>query len=464
LPTILRRRRDVVPASGDRPEPGRRQRRLVLIVAAAATVFSAGGVIGATFVRSPEQQRASVAPPDRTVLTSPVEKRVLASTIVTRGRVGAARQVAATPATPQGAAVAVVTLVRTSVGATVRAGDVPLTVSGRPLVVLTGALPAYRDLRPGDDGADIGQLQKALRDLGHYRGGDDNGHFGPRTKAAVRRLYAKIGFSVPDTGGAGGKEDRAALRAAEDAVITAESQLAVLRARAEADPQPSPEPGAAPLDEQVEAAEAALRRARTDRADLIASTGTMMPLAEVVFLPTAPAVVTEITASVGDPVEAPLITFATGSLGITVEMQPDQADLLRAGMPVEIHAETAGGQAQGKITKVGELTARTEEGSPEARGPFVPVTITPGKPLPSGWNGLDVRVTITAAQTDTEVLVVPLSAVSASADGRTTVTVVGADGAHTRVDVQPGVSGDGFVEVTAAGGGLTEGDEVVVGT
>ena len=79
-------------------------------------------------------------------------------------------------------------------------------------------------------------------------------------------------------------------------------------------------------------------------------------------------------------------------------------------------------------------------------------------------NGLDVRLTVTAAQTDGNVLVVPVSAVSAAADGDTTVTVQDATGRLRRVGVQAGESGDGFVAVSPVEAGtLKAGDRVVVG-
>lgn len=441
--------------------PVARTRRAVLLTASGAALTSIGGLIGAAFVKSPEQQHAEAQPPGRTTLTSAVEKRVLASTVVTRGQVGAARQVDATPAPARGESIAVLTTVRTRTGSTVKSGDVVLTVSGRPLIVLPGAIPAYRDLRPGDAGTDIAQLQAALRQLGIYHGGDTKGHFGASTKRAAKLLYSRAGFAPADTGGPGGKADRAALRAADDAVTQAQAEVDSLRARIANDPSATLAPGEQSLAKQLEAALKVLSRAKYDRTELIASTGTMVPLAEVVFLPTFPATVAKLTAKVGDRVEAPLITFATGALGVTARMQPDQAGLLKVGMTVAITSESLGAEAEGMISSVGEVTTDAGEGG-QAGAPYVPVIVTPSTALASKWNGLDVRLTITAAQTDGDVLIVPLSAVSSAADGKTTVTVVAGD-AQRRVDVRPGISGDGFVEVAPLDGVLNAGDLVVVG-
>ena len=443
--------------------PAPRRHRWALFVAGGAALLSIGGLIGATFIQSPEEQRASARPPAHSVLTAVVEQRKLASTLVTRGSVGPERQVEATPASAEGAAVTVVTAVRTKVGATVKAGDVVLTVSGRPLLMLPGSIPAYRDLKPGEEGDDVAQLQTALRRLGHYHSGDRKGYFGAATKTAVRKLYDAIGYQVPDTGGADDPGNRIALRAADDAVATAQAALDALSGT-----QPAAQPGQPSLAAQRKTAKAALARAKSDRADLISRTGPVVPMSEVVFLTSFPATVAALGAKVGSPVEAPLITFAAGRLTVTSKLQPDQASLVRPGMPVELLSETLQQKVSGTVGTVGKLTtdqpSQADGGNGQPGLPYIPVTVVPDKPLANTWNGADLRVTITAAQTSGEVLVVPLSAVSASADGATTVTVQDADGRQRRVPVRPGVSGDGFVAVTPTGNAaLAAGDRVVVG-
>ncbi|MFC7531527.1 peptidoglycan-binding protein [Actinoplanes sp. GCM10030250] len=415
----------------------RRGRALALIAAGAALV-SVGGVAGAAFVKSPAQQRAEAQPPDRTALTSPVEKRVLASTVVVRGQVGSVRQVQMTPVSAQRASALVVTAVKTRAGATVRPGKMLLCVSGRPLIALQGKVPAYRDLRPGDEGEDVAQLQAALRKLEFYGGGDDKGHFGAATKRAVEKLYDRAGFAPATTAGDDGADEREALRAAQDAVTSAQEAVAA---------RPTAQ------------AKRALQRARQDLADLVAETGPMVPSSEVLFLPAFPATVSKLGAGLGDPVKEPLITVATGDLAVTAKVPPQDAEALREGMAVGLTAESLGADAEGVISAIGEVTAKPDD---ESAAPFVPITVKPAKALASTWHGLDVRVTVTAARSEGEVLVVPLSAVSAAADGSTVVTVADGDGAQRRVEVDAGISGDGFVEVAPVNGQLEPGDQVVL--
>jgi HlyD family secretion protein len=447
---------DIVTVTAGEGAQIKRRQRIVLGVAVVCAVASTGGLVASTFVKSPEQARADTSAPPPTLLTSLVQRRVLATTIVTRGSVVPASTVEVTPVVADAGA-QVITGVRVKSGDNVQAGEVLLAVSGRPLIVLPGKLPAYRDIKPGDSGDDVRQLQNALKTLGHYADGDPGGRFGPNTKTAVRKLYARLGYDVPDTGGPGGVADRPALVAARDAVEAAQRAWMALNRRISAGDQPGPADEPWPV--QLAEADSRLQRARQVEADLITRTGPKMPLAEFVFLADFPARVSAFNAKVGDAVKAPLITLAVGELAVAVKARPEQATLVRPGMPVQMVSETLGQQATATVTGVGEVTKPHGEATTT---PYLPLTITPTQPLATSWAGLDVRVTITSAQTAAEVLVVPLSAVSAGADGRTTVSVVEHTGRSTTVEVRAGVSGDGFVEVTPISGELREGDRVVV--
>jgi len=54
--------------------------------------------------------------------------------------------------------------------------------------------PIPRTLRKGDEGEDVRGLQKILIGAGHLPGGSADGHFGPRTEAATKRLQAQLGL------------------------------------------------------------------------------------------------------------------------------------------------------------------------------------------------------------------------------------------------------------------------------
>jgi multidrug efflux pump subunit AcrA (membrane-fusion protein) len=92
------------------------------------------------------------------------------------------------------------------------------------------------------------------------------------------------------------------------------------------------------------------------------------------------------------------------------------------------------------------------------------MVVEPDKALDGQLVGQDVRLTIEAASTDGKALVVPITAVSSGADGKTTLTVLDSGDRRRRVEVRTGTDGDGFVEVVPVDGGrLEEGDRVVTG-
>lgn len=441
---------------------GRRRRRALLLLAVGAVLLLAVGVSAGALVRSPAQQVADTAPPPCTVITAAVEQRVLADTVILRGQVSAGTTVEATPA-PSGVDRVIVTAVRVAPGDEVGPGAVLLEISGRPLLVLPGAVPAYRDLRPGMRGADVEQLQEAMFALGHLTGPPD-GDFGPGTKAAVAAFYQEIGYEAPTTG------DPGVLTAANAAVRQAERELLLateaLKRIREAPPDSAPgEPDpVAEAERRLHFAREDLNAAVAARDEVARTTGAMLPLSEVVFVPEFPARVERMTAVVGLDLTAgeqggPLITVSSGELVVRAHLTPAQRELLAEGMPVEIVSELEGVRAEGEIAGIGELSADATTG---VRGHALTVMPTGGE-FDERLAGGDVRLTVEAATTGEEVLVVPLSAVFTDASGGVVVMRLDADGSQVRTPVAPGVSGDGYVAVDPLDRALTPGDQVVIG-
>jgi hypothetical protein len=184
----------------------------------------------------------------------------------------------------------------------------------------------------------------------------------------------------------------------------------------------------------------------------------MLPLSEVVFLPAFPGHVEQMTARVGADVQPPLVTLSTGELVVRARLNPAQRALLKQGMSVDIVSELHGLSARGAVASIDEI-AEDETGART-----YPMTVTATEsPLDTVLVGADVRLTVEAASTEGEVLVVPISAVYAGADGTTAVLKLADDGGQIRVAVTAGVSGDGYVAVEAPAGGLEKGDRVLVG-
>ncbi|MGX1567359.1 peptidoglycan-binding protein [Streptomyces sp. NPDC055506] len=431
-----------------------RRRRTVVGVAAAAGLLSVGGLAGSGLVRSPSQAAADTRPPPPSVITAPVVRRVLRSTVVLRGTFANGRTVSAQPTSvadteaPSRPAQLVVTGVFTRPGRRVKAAEALVECSGRPVFALPGAVPAYRDLVFGEQGGDVGQLQKALTSLGYGTGHDTRGVFGPGTERAVRALYRHLDSPVPVS-----RDGSADASATATATGTG--------GRDESDSGASPAPagaGAATPRESAEPVEHA-----------------MVPASEVLFVPSLPARVVSVPVRVGDPVKGPVLTLARGGLTLTGQLDPAQSGLVTPGMKVSVLSEATGAQARGTVESVGALvtpgdgkdaSGGTQDpgGAAAGGGAYRPLAVKPAKTWSAAFAGQDVRITVTAAATAKAVLAVPEAAITAGADTHTAVTVVTAAGGRRTVRVTTGVSADGLVQITPVGAGLEPGARVVVGT
>jgi hypothetical protein len=173
----------------------RTRRRLLAAGVVIAVLAGAAGWTAASQVRSPADVAADTAPPEPSSITATVDSKVLDSDVVTRGSVIATDTVQVGTGGPPGVLAPVVTKVPVRPGDVVAPGDLLLEVAGRPLLLLPGDLPAYRDLRPGMTGPDVVQLQAGLAAAGHPAQGDPRGRFGPATGQAVAAMYVEAGYA-----------------------------------------------------------------------------------------------------------------------------------------------------------------------------------------------------------------------------------------------------------------------------
>jgi peptidoglycan hydrolase-like protein with peptidoglycan-binding domain len=312
-------------------------------------------------------------------------------------------------------------------GRTISNGKRLAVIDGEPMFALTGRVPAWRDITPGESGPDVAELQKALAALGYYDDGDTPGYFGTATQDAVAAFYEHFGYTPPTSGG--------------------------------------------------------------------------MPLTDVIFLPALPAKVIAVNGTKGQQPGQPFLELAArGSLALAGELPPAYAGQVKAGLKVKIYDEVTGIHATGTVSDVGTPTAVTPVGaivnvgggaaaasaaqSAESSGsgstgtsgsgssggaagggaaPFIPLAVTPSKPLPAALNGENVLVTVETGRTEGPVLTVPVAAVVTTGSGTSYVTVAGPGGKQTQVAVTPGISENGYVQVTpVTAGKLAAGDSVVV--
>ena len=195
-----------------------RRRRVLLGVGLAAALLAVGGLIGSSLVKSPQQLAADSAAPPATTTTAKVVAQVLTSAVQMRGVIypsteydvyasapssdsGSSGAAGAGSAGTTGTGAAYISKLKVAAGAAITNGELLAEIDGEPLFVLTGSVPAWRDLTPGESGPDVTELQKALAALGYYFDGDLPGYFGSGTEYAVSLYYEHLGYTAPSDGG-----------------------------------------------------------------------------------------------------------------------------------------------------------------------------------------------------------------------------------------------------------------------
>ncbi len=150
------------------------------------------------------------------------------------------------------------------------------------------------------------------------------------------------------------------------------------------------------------------------------------------------------------------MTVTNNQLVIDSSLPLDIAPLVKSGMGVTIDEPSLGIKATGLVKRVANTP-----GTDGVDGYHVYLEILVHR-ASTVLQGFSLRLTIPIESTDGTVTAVPVSAVSLAADGTSRVQVDN-DGALEYVVVEPGLSADGFVEVTPVNGTLTPGQLVVIG-
>ncbi|MBM2620735.1 peptidoglycan-binding protein [Actinoplanes sp. LDG1-06] len=158
-------------------------RRRTVIGAAVAVVVAGGTGTAAVLLRSGDAPAATPPPPGA---TATVERETLSGSVTVDGQLGYGEAVPITSKAP-----GTVTWLPKP-GATVERGGQVLRADDRPVVLLYGVLPVYRELRPGAEGPDVALLERNLRDLG-YGGFTVDDEYTAMTARAVRRWQKDLG-------------------------------------------------------------------------------------------------------------------------------------------------------------------------------------------------------------------------------------------------------------------------------
>ncbi|WP_377270465.1 peptidoglycan-binding protein [Peterkaempfera sp. SMS 1(5)a] len=464
--------------------------------------LAAGLLIGALLLASGAVAAwLTISDPGPTVLTARVERRSLDGSVTAPGTVEAGQTVQVAPLTQdRGDTVrAVVTGLPVRTGELVAAGRVLVEISGRPVFALPGGLPAYRDLKPGAQGRDVSQLQKALHGLGFPTGSDKDADFGAGTAVALTALYSSRGYTPLPA-----QPDGAMLRAAaEDAVASARrawqddretlraARARAVLAKAAADGgSGSAAAERAAAQQAVQAAERQVARsgedlaaARRRLAEAKTANGPMLPVAEVLYLKGFPATVDSVAASVGSVVTRSAMTVSGDGLVIRSGLPGYARGLVQPGQTVRIVSETGRVSASGTVASVADAPVQMQPvgavagtaspggaaagdavpgGAVAPGGPGYPMVVRPDHELDPGLAARAVLVTVQTPPSRGRVLAVPTAALSTGPDGSTTV-VVYRGGARRRTDVLTGATGGGWTEIRPLDDDVVgEGDRVVV--
>lgn len=506
-----------------------RGNRTILVMAAVAVVSLVAGLLLSRLITSPAQAAADAAAPVAGPVTVPVESRVLANDVTLRGDAQYDDPAQVRIETGELGGSAVVTGQVPEVGTTLDAAGIALEVVGRPVIVLPGTLPTYRTLREGVSGPDVRQLKAALATLGIAAGKQDSDVYDAATAAGVVALYQRVGYQPPATT----KDLKEAVKAAQDGVRAAEENLATAqlalstakagpsevdrlqadnavraaeRALAAAQNPPTgagTETPSVPTDvaelqdalalavaqraallagtgsaaeaAQVSAAQLVLTDARTALTEAKASTLTPLPASEVVFLPSLPRRVDDVTVKQGAIVSGPVMSVSGATLEIVASAARKDADLLTVGA---IGATTVDGtdipltvtaiEAPGTASEPSDDSTGGTGGSGTTGGDTARYTVRfdPGELTEAqvtALQGTNVRIKVPVSSTGGEVLSVPLAALTAGPGGESRVERQAKDGTSELVTVETGLAAGGYVQITTSSTPLAAGDLVVVG-
>ena len=199
----------------------RSPRRVLGAVLTGVIVIAGGGWAVGTRLRSPADEAALRQPPKPSLITSPVVRRKLTSTVAVSGTLAYGSPLPVTLAGVVGGAAEAQRVTRVPRPGRIAEGSVLMEVNGRPVFALRGKVPMHRTMTPGATGADIRQLQAALRRLGF--GAPSTGVFDSATTSAVQRWYARRGYAAqePDLTAKQTREQlRQAVQTAEENLIT----------------------------------------------------------------------------------------------------------------------------------------------------------------------------------------------------------------------------------------------------
>jgi peptidoglycan hydrolase-like protein with peptidoglycan-binding domain len=390
-----------------------RPTKLVMLVVTTAAVSAGIAWVAASPFSTPGSLAAQARPPSPSLVTVPLRRGQLGAVVNFRVDASDKGELSVTAPSDLNGDLPVVTNVSVSKGSPVSAGEVLFAIAGRPVIVLPGRIPEFRDLTPGESGVDVAQLQSALISLGFSIGSDAIGSYGSGTAAAVADLYARAGFapvftrierSVKRRGSAGPKGHVKTLREAT------------------------------------------------------------IPRGEVVFVPSLPQRIVGVSIRVGGLASTTRAAVAIGSgkIGIAGRVDSNGQALLRAGDRGIARSDVSARTVPVRVQSVASAPTTSISDNGQSAGPTYTVSLVPTGPVAAGLVGQNLDAQIRTGRSSAGAWIVPAAGVTTTATGSTFITV-SVRGREREIKVTAGLVSGGREAVRAAPGTLFAGEPVVIG-
>ena len=351
-------------------------RRRGLVAAVTAALLAVGVLVLGGSGSGAANRSATTGGP-----TGTVERRTLAERLTAGGTIGYAGETTVL-ARLSGTVTAL-----PAIGDTIRRGGRLYALDGEPVLLMYGAVPAYRTLAEGiGDGKDVEQLERNLAALGYEPGAVDE-EFTYATAAALADWQEDIG-------------------------LEASGELELGRVAFLRGPQ----------------------RVSEQEARLGEGLGGGAGGGE----------------SKSEQSSVPVLRTSSTRRVVSVELEADQQAIARRGQEVQV-VLPGGAEVPGKVHALAAVEASGGESGPDEEGePGVEATIAvTGKHRIPALDGATVSVRF-IQQVRKHVLSVPLTALIAIGSGRFAVYAQ-ESGARRQIVVTPGLAADGYVEVEGEG-------------
>jgi peptidoglycan hydrolase-like protein with peptidoglycan-binding domain len=346
-----------------------------------------------------------------------------------------------------------------SVGAVIARGGTLWRIDDLPIVLMYGAVPAYRALKQGvSDGPDVAELNENLIDLGFdpYGAITDDEAFGEATAAAVKRWQKANG--LPETGEVelGRVVFVPGARRVTGVKVTLGQDPPGTTTPTSSPPAKAPRKGkgARGKDKEKPAKEKAAKQAPAKDAPAKATSTGNEPAKDESAKDDPGG---ESGASAGE------VVLSTTSIQqiVQLKVKPEQQQLAKLGESVTVQLP-GGGDAPGRVTEVGTVASESSSSGDEAKGSpsgessesTIPVTIALDHHV-AHLDEAPVSVELVKS-VRRNMLTVPATALIATAGGGYAIEVLASspEGGRDRrvtVPVTPGMFAGGYVQVEGAG-------------